>query len=559
MKRIILFLLFLLTGWQVRAQETSLAGLRTHDFLQWLRLYRHPTARKSLTLFTEEKIQKCGFSITSEILRRMPEFSPMQKEELWSIFAPPARDTSILSPSGRFRIHYDTSDINEPALLDSKGNRIPNTEFAYAQEVAKAFDHVYTIEVDSLGYLPAPMQFNAKEYQVYILDEGVYGETMIDIPYPCNAATQCHASYIQIDNDFTTYFTKGLPAMRVTAAHEYHHAIQLGRYGHWTMDSQHYFIHELSSTWMEDFIYPTVNDYRLYLDKLFSSPDIPFFRREGYELVLWGKLLEIKYSPLMLRSTWEEIRKVEPLTASNRALITAQSNFTSEFCSFALWNYFTSFRAVDSTYYPDAREYPRVLPKQSMELLNGMATCSDQLAPLSTHYIKIYKGIDTATFIISNIDFSRAVNRDQSRTSYTLEIRQQGSDASFSKLSNGWGYKFTSTDPNSFCLKVLVSDIQSVPNVASLYPNPFDPSRADYLFFTLPPTVSQKKVQLNIYTVSMDQISQTDEVVMREGGLTFIKWNGDVRTGEKIKSGVYFYSVVFGEEINIGKFVVLNR
>lgn len=513
-----------------------------------------------MTFFTEENHQKCGFGITAEILRRMPEFSPMQKEELWSILAPPPRDTSILSPSGRFRIHYDTSDINEPALLDSRGNRIPNTDLAYAQEVAKTFDHVYAIEVDSLGYLPPPMQFNAKEYQVYILDKGsVYGETMLDIPFPCNNTTQCYATYIEIDNDFTTYYTRGIDAMHVTAAHEFHHAIQLGKYGYWTLDSQYRFMYELSSTWMEDYLYPAVNDYRNYLGDLFNFPEYSFFRRAGYELILWAKLLEKKYSPQMLRLTWDEMKKVEPLTASNRALITAQSNFTSEFCSFALWNYFTSYRTVDSTYYPDAREYPRVLPKQSIELLNGMATCSDQLAPLSSHYIKIYKGIDTATFIISNIDFSRAVNRDQSRTAYTLEIRQQGSDASFSKLSNGWGYKFTSTDPNNLCLKVLVSDIQSVPNVASLYPNPFDPSRADYLFFTLPPTVSQKKVQLNVYTVSMDQISQTDEVVMREGGLTFIKWGGFVRTGEKIKSGVYFYSVVFGEEINIGKFVVLNR
>jgi len=73
-------------------------------------------------------------------------------------------------------------------------------------------------------------------------------------------------SDIDIDNDFigSKYNAKGIQALRVTAAHEFHHAIQYG-YGWW---GERY-PYELTSTWMEDVVYTDVNDYYQYLPDYF--------------------------------------------------------------------------------------------------------------------------------------------------------------------------------------------------------------------------------------------------------------------------------------------------
>jgi len=66
-----------------------------------------------------------------------------------------------------------------------------------------------------------------------------------------------YSSNIDINNDFigSSFFTKGIQALRVTAAHEFHHAIQFG-YGWWGSDER--YAYELTSTWMEDVVYTDV-------------------------------------------------------------------------------------------------------------------------------------------------------------------------------------------------------------------------------------------------------------------------------------------------------------
>jgi len=54
----------------------------------------------------------------------------------------------------------------------------------------------------------------------------MYGQTTSEN----NVGLSRWTSYIEIDNDFIGFYTIGINAARVTAAHEFHHAIQMGNY-----------------------------------------------------------------------------------------------------------------------------------------------------------------------------------------------------------------------------------------------------------------------------------------------------------------------------------------
>ena len=78
-------------------------------------------------------------------------------------------------------------------------------------------------------------------------------------------------SYLELDNDYTNPVyqqTKGTDALRVTIAHEFHHAVQFGYYqgtdGVWWQES--------TSTWMEEVAYPHIDDYLQYLPSFLDVP-----------------------------------------------------------------------------------------------------------------------------------------------------------------------------------------------------------------------------------------------------------------------------------------------
>ena len=73
---------------------------------------------------------------------------------------------------------------------------------------------------------------------------------------------------------YKTYFTTGIDGMKVTAAHEFHHAIQ-ARYGTTTQSTG--LLNEMTSVWFEYRVYPEVKDFFQYLPYLFANlDDFPF-------------------------------------------------------------------------------------------------------------------------------------------------------------------------------------------------------------------------------------------------------------------------------------------
>ena len=191
------------------------------------------------------------------------------------------------SPSGHFKIYYDTTGIIAIPDYDRDQNGIPD----YLEFVAKSFDLAWSIEIDSLGFNPPPDSSGnfRTVYPVYCRLLSVYGQTLLEYEIPSRPNVN-YVTYIEINTRFsfvnypnvTDPIIRDSMAIAVTAAHEFNHALQTG-YRLWPDDE---FFHDIwfiesSATFMEEVVATEVNDYLLYLDDYFRRAHQPLDQSSG--------------------------------------------------------------------------------------------------------------------------------------------------------------------------------------------------------------------------------------------------------------------------------------
>jgi len=212
---------------------------------------------------------------------------------------------------GHFNIHYATSGSDAPDLSDSKNNNgVPD----WVETVAGVFEYVYQVEVNKMGYKAPPVL----GYDVYLRDlvpRGAYGVTADDgIPaFPGTSA----ASYIEVDRAFSNpIFTQNgryskEQMLQITAAHEFHHAIQFG-YNYYF----DFWYAEVTATWIEDEIYDSVNQLYGYLRSYVPlastiALNAPLGGNSEYGRWIFNRYLtETHGSRTVVRSIWEEVGKL---------------------------------------------------------------------------------------------------------------------------------------------------------------------------------------------------------------------------------------------------------
>ena len=272
----------------------------------------------------------------------------------------PSLDNTLISPSGNFLIHYN--DYYE-GIID------------FANEVATAADSSQRYTVDIMNFrnhIPDSDML----YDIYIkqLPNGSYG-------WNCPDGND-GASWVVIDDDYigANYSTSGLDAMKISIAHEYFHAIQRA---YVPVPGQNSFFYELSSIWIEDLIYPDINDYIFfsqYGDDYFSNPERNMNSYNGYGLGLYGHYLNEIYDNQIMQRIWEEY-----------SFIYQNGNLDNE----------SVFDAIDSVLDNDIFNYNSTfvdtwLDFNSRNLFNGIQNSefhyySDQFSfnPISTNPVQI--------------------------------------------------------------------------------------------------------------------------------------------------------------------------
>jgi len=329
-----------------------------------------------ITVETEAH-SKCGLGISIALMNIKDQIG----EELYKqlLFRP---TLPAALPTEHFIIHYATAGVDTPyqASVDiNPANGIPD----YIDSAAIIFEHVWTMEIDTLMYPPPPSDGangGDSRYDVYMhnLGAGYYGMT-----YP---ETQLNnrqwTSYIEVDNDyvgFEGYEGRPLEALKVTAAHEFFHSIHFG------LDSYEYDYRdnqqsqpqpwwlEATAVWMEDVIYPDINDYLIYLPYFFNYPRIGLGNFEGasgnhpYASCVWPRYLDKKFGRDVIRQIWLDCAAIAGynlLPSIDEVLSRPDSNYNSSFeqafREFTCWNYFTGTRADTIKKYPDSHLWPPI-------------------------------------------------------------------------------------------------------------------------------------------------------------------------------------------------------
>ena len=533
---LIVLLLSAMSIWAAAQNEATSKRFTIDQLLNSIRSIKNYSLQPKAS---DESLQnvKCGFGIRAQVVHRWEEFSQVQRAELSVLMKTDVMQGDTIA--GHFHIFYDTTGTNEPAMLDINNQRIPGTAKAYIHNVAQIFNHVWDVEIDQMGYSAPPFESGQSYYNIFIEDMQDYGVTNFDESTRINPGQDppLYHSYIVVDNDFqeNQYYTHGINALKVTAAHEFHHAIQIGTYGFWEDDI---FAHELTSVWMEDVVYTDVNDYYQYLTDFFGSQQLAagfwqglsFNSNDfgGYERSIFAHYLAKKFGADIMKDIWTGMRTLPFLESTNAVLVNRGSNLHIIFAEFTKWNYFTADRADTVNFYPEGNHYPRFQPLQKMAFYNAVSTASGDVYPLSSSMYEFDSQQDTITAMIANVDIGNAITRNTT---------QQKIDVT---LSSGLQLKISVDTLSLWGSFLIQSSTQTdVPRLQlNASPNPFRIAEAQWL--KLPINQDGAKTAEVFFFNSSFQLAYSGflNVDNEDGFRAIVVPTSEVKS--KLSSGIYF-------------------
>lgn len=502
---------------------------------------------------------KCGTSLVALIHARWRELPAQARLSATQALQRPVKQKARLSLSRRFRIHYDTTGVDAPALLSTAGlQRLPNTAEQYVDSVAAVFDYCLRLESDSLGYAAPPpdgQQGGGPEYDVYIEEMGsqTFGQTswleatdLIE-----DGPRQRYSTYIEIDNDYLGHRTPGMNGLRVTAAHELFHAIQVGSYGIWTTSPNFdFYFYELSSVWMEDVLFTSINDYFFDVPSYFRS-----FRDEqgrsysfatysgpsnyGYERSVWAHFMTKRFTGNVMREIWEGMRTDPFLQSATKVIQRHGSTIEAEFALFSSWNFFTADRADTVRFYNEGKYYPRFLPNATAAFGGLSAAVTTSGYPLSTQLFQFAIPGDTITAVVANVEVNQAIESASVPRSLEVKLVSGQANPPYQKLSKGYTIGFSTDRANAWRTMYLESSTRANANAApDPSPNPFRLSRDSRLALPMSGTKGSS-ARIYLLSSSLDLVFSGDYSVVESFGnrLAYVP-AADMQS--RVSSGIYF-------------------
>jgi len=502
---------------------------------------------------------KCG------LRTRLIETGALPPERGVALKATPAVRSVLASVRtiGSFRFHYDTTGPGAPAMLNALGVRIPGSAEEYVDSAGAIFNAALELETSGLGYA-SPIPALGGVYDVTIANAyPYYGWTTRGARIGTTTPAR-YASTIVIDQDFGEYYSRGLDGLRVTAAHEFFHAVQFGSYGYWGGDE--YFM-EMTATWMEDVVYDGVNDYYQYLRGpsggggftprgQFAHPDSSFAASDGlleYSRAVYGLFVEKQYSADLIRRAWELMPQGVAIKALDLAFGERGSSFREAFLLWSVWNAKTGPGADTAAYYPEGREYPRIAGGPVIDYTPPSRSISGTIGTTAVAYYPVNVGSTPMSVIVANV----LTSGPRSRVSFRYEMADAG-DESYKVLSNGLYVRLDVPDPEHW---TTIESSPAVVSEVSPYPNPFPAGEFDRLRFRIPAAAKPAAVGLTVLTSSMERVFQGPLAIrddLATASVQVAEWDGKDLLGRTLTSGVYVYILDVDGTEHTGKLAVVR-
>ena len=561
-------LILFISAVQINAQQFNRAQLDSlYDLYTYLRGI-NPSNKMQVQIESDPSYRKCGMGLVEEIKNNLSSFSVEQQTVLSKILQRPLLPKTLATPGGFFLIHYaDTG-------TDAIGYDV--------NLLAQALDSSYKFEVNYLGYPPPPSDGSDGgdgRYDVYVRNLGnMYGQTTSEN----NVGLSRWTSYIEIDNDFIGFYTTGINAARVTAAHEFHHAIQMGNYAPQSsgssIRSSDLFFYELTSTSMEEFVFDSVNDYYAYMLDYFRNTEKAFPLQNGYNLAIWNIYLKDVFGFGILKRQWELMPTLSALNCISQSIIENGSDFGVELNTFGIWTYYTNSRNIyPGRYFEEASNYPLIDPTTTVNFSGSSQRYDMTVNPTANYFLKINLPSGDGTFfsIISNSDVQKSVSNPSQIIDFTYTIYND-IVSGIKVLNNNYSVTFSRDNQNFWNNTGILNNIIvygdsnfTVPNVDKeifSYPSPFRYSMDNGSGITITfesNTSSRNEMDFNVYSIGMNlvysaKVTPERSYVKNSKKYFEFTWNGLDNDKKHLASDVYMFFIKIDSDIKKGKLVIFN-
>ena len=499
----------------------------------------------------------CGFidqmHLRELILNSGPEIKSLAKTS--KLFERPSRQDSALSPAGHFRLFFDRTGAHAVPEEDIENNGIPD----YIDSAGVYLDKSWDVEINQLGFKPPPGDDGnpVKVYRVYFTDfitdygENYYGLTTPEKIVEYYGVTKtANTSYMELHKDYESnaFYSKGLEGLKVTAAHEFNHAIQLGYTAYWTggysYNFENVFFMEMTSTWLEDYVFDEVNDYVFYLNSFFNYLfSISFTSTSGfnpYANCLYLHMLEKQYGSDIVVDIWDRIIEENAFDAIEGELEFRNSSFAESQNKYAGWLYFTGSRSNSDLYFPEGSTYPELNPNTGMDALNfGLNSLTVRLIELAPSF--------------NGLARAKVSGSGGGKFSHIIHHQQLTQPVDFGRddiitLNNNDSVIVVLSNPGEFSVRDLQYSIE--PDKIRSGPIPVfaktGSSRIEFLNMPVNGVI-------RIYNILGQKI-----ITLRNGAENHIQWNLKDSSNQYVPSGRYiFYVKATGYEY-AGKLTVLR-
>jgi hypothetical protein len=324
-----------------------------------------------------------GTYILRDLAARLGELAPTRRALARRLLA---RPTSRRDPITHYRARarrsctrtmcffWVTKTRDAPRLADRNRNRIPD----WVDTTKSVFRTVWNAEIGAFGYRRPKNDLSSRNHgpngrlDIYVADTGdvgLYGYCTSDDP--ARRVRRAVSSYCVVDDDFSARqfsgSAVGVRALKVTAAHEFFHAVQYGY--DWLEDL---WLMEGTATWIEDEVYDSINDNVQYLDtsplsaRFFWFP-LDYYNPDPTEIdagfkygawIFWRYLAE-RFGRDVVRAVWENADsnrgtpRLYSLAATVAALQARGASFADVYADFAVANFLpVNFYSEGASYTP---------------------------------------------------------------------------------------------------------------------------------------------------------------------------------------------------------------